>query len=72
MRRSRLKRHSMKRMELVRHILGNEVFRDKDTGKEYLATYSKKGKSRLVALKEPKSKSKFDVMREERRKGYVL
>jgi hypothetical protein len=59
----------MEKMELVRHILGNEVFRDKDTGKEYLVTYSKKGKSRLIALKEPKSK--FDVMREERRKGVV-
>lgn len=58
-------------MELVRHILGNEVFRDKDTGKEYLVTYSKKGRSRLVELKEPKPKSKFDVVCEERRKGIV-
>jgi hypothetical protein len=70
MRRSRLKRHSMKRMELVRHILGNEVFKDKETGKEYLVVYSKKGKSRLVALKEPKFKSKFDIIREERKKGF--
>jgi len=58
-------------MELVRHILGNEVFRDKDTGKEYLVVYSKKGKSRLVALNEPKSRSLHEVMIEERRKGYV-
>jgi hypothetical protein len=69
MRRSRLKRQ--RKLELVRYILGNEAFRDKDTGNEYLAVYSKKGKSRLVALKEPMSKSRFDVMREERRKGYV-
>jgi len=61
----------MKRMELVRHILGNEVFRDKDTGKEYLVVYSKRGKSRLVSLKEPKSRSLHEVIVEERRKGYI-
>jgi hypothetical protein len=37
--------------ELVRHILGNDVFRNKKTGKEYLVVYSKKGKSKLVELK---------------------
>jgi hypothetical protein len=37
-------------MVLVRHILGNEVFEDKATGKEYLVTYTKKGKSKLVRI----------------------
>jgi len=41
---------SQRKLELVRHILGNEVFRDKDTGNEYLVVYSKKGKSNLVKI----------------------
>lgn len=35
---------------LVRDILGNEVYMNKRTGKEYLAVWSKKGKPRLVKL----------------------
>jgi len=45
---------------LVRSILGNEVFRNEKTGKEYLATLSKTGKSKLIYLK-PQIKTEFEA-----------
>lgn len=45
------KRFNSRDMELVRHILGNEVYRSRKTGKEYLVAYTKTGKSRLVLLR---------------------
>jgi len=35
----------------VRSILGNEVFRNKNSGIEYLVRWSKRGNPRLVKLK---------------------
>ena len=45
---------------LVRSILGNEIFRNEKTGKEYLATLSKTGKSKLLYLK-PKIKTELEA-----------
>ena len=56
---------------LVRSILGNEVFRNEKTGKEYLATYTKTGKSKLLYLK-PEKKTGFEVGLEKLKKHSKL
>ena len=50
-RKGRIK-YDKSKFELVREVLGNEVFRDKKTGKEYLIKWSKKGTPRVTKLKE--------------------